>query len=114
MVCFLRNRDLYEKGTEKSCISVPLNFNLVENEQLPKNESGSCSKFISGKNIAKPSSAGRDECFARNGDEVHSQKLYTFSIRVKRTVSSLLHFSEKNAKKITIFEKELEKPGRKV
>ena len=45
-------------------------------------------KFYRLKNIAKLSSAGRNECFAQNGNEAHNQKLYTFSIYTKATVSS--------------------------
>ena len=45
IISFSGNRDLYEKGTEKSCISVPLNFNLVEKEQLPRNREAAQNLF---------------------------------------------------------------------
>ena len=50
---------LYEKGTEKSCISVPLNFHLKKMSSHPNWDAAQ--EFIFVKNIAKPSSAGRNE-----------------------------------------------------
>ena len=84
---FSKMRYLYEKGAGELIFSCALEF-LISTKRAASPKSGSCSKFISVKNIAKPSSAGRNECFVRNGDEVHSRKLYTFIICSSEAVSS--------------------------
>ena len=48
-------------------------------------------EFVLVKDIAKPSSAGRNEYFWQNGTEVYKQELYTFSICTNQSMSSFIY-----------------------
>ena len=87
-VVIFENAIYYKKGTEKSCISVPLNFLSHWKEQLPQNWE-SCSGNFIGERIQQ-SQALREgtNTSGKNGAEVYKQERYIFSIHTNESVSS--------------------------